>query len=490
MKFKQRFNRSSQLFYGFILWNTWAIAAMLRFAGLDTFNFLVFDEKYFVKFAHQYLIGGSVFDSHPPLGKYLIALGIWIGDRLPFSHSYIQVADGLISPWSYRWLNALVGSFIPLVIAAIAYQLTHRYSYSIIAGLFALNDGFFLVESRYALINIYMVFFGLLGQLFFLKFMQQKNDRYRWIFLFAAGVNFGASAAVKWNGLGFLLSAYLLWLSHCLYGLCRWFKEYKKPAELPKRLKTINKFYSLIHSQLFLSPWSFVLYLGIVPTVVYGLCWIPHLQMNPDDGFWEVHQQILAYHQNLGSGNDVHPYCSPWWTWPWMIRPMVYFYQTIQLPEKATVIYTVNGMGNPIMWWLSTTAIALFLGLLIQQISIQLRAFLLKKLPREIEISHHPAFLGIGYYLMINYLCNLLPWLLVSRCTFIYHYMSAAVFAQLAIAWFVDYLLQAKPTYWRILAIALIIIIVLAFMFWLPLYIGLPLSPNDWKYRIWLSSWI
>jgi len=47
-------------------------------------------------------------------------------------------------------------------VAGIAYQLSHRRSYAFIAAL-AAADGLFLVESRYALNNVYLVIFGLLG---------------------------------------------------------------------------------------------------------------------------------------------------------------------------------------------------------------------------------------------------------------------------------------------------------------------------------------
>jgi dolichyl-phosphate-mannose-protein mannosyltransferase len=500
MKFKPISQQPSQLFYRFFLAYTALMAAVLRFSHLAYLNFLVFDEKYFVKFAHQYLTGDSVFDSHPPLGKYLIALGIFIGDRLPFPHTDIQVDYFLVSPWSYRWFNALVGSLIPLIIAAIAYQLTHRYSYSVIAGFLSITDGLFLVESRLGLINIYMVLFGLLGQLCLLHTMNHPH-KHRGIFLVSAGVNFGASVAVKWNGLGFLLSAYVLWFSH---GLWLGFQAAQKHDRFRFTLPKVKQFYQLIlsqFSQLFISPRLLFIYLGIIPAFVYCLCWIPHLQMNPDYGFWQVHQQIFNYHHNLGNGSKIHPYCSRWWTWPLMIRPVVYFYQMIQPSPQTSIIYTVLGMGNPILSWLSTSAIALLTALLIQQIlipltpafkkgGIEISPSFEKTFPRQRYIPYHSRCLAIWYYLIVNYLCNWLPWALVSRCTFLYHYMSAAVFAQLAIAWFIDYCLQAKQTYWRYWAIALIIIILLAFIFWLPFYLGLPLSPKAWQHRIWLSSWI
>jgi dolichyl-phosphate-mannose--protein O-mannosyl transferase len=58
----------------------WLFAVSLRFWGLERFNTLVFDEIYYVKFADQYLTGTPFFDGHPPLSKYIIAVGIWVAE--------------------------------------------------------------------------------------------------------------------------------------------------------------------------------------------------------------------------------------------------------------------------------------------------------------------------------------------------------------------------------------------------------------------------
>lgn len=63
----------------------------------------------------------------------------------------------------------MTGSFIPLIIGAIAYQLTQRKTVFLITTFLASLDGLFLVESRYALNNIYLILFGLSGQLFFIS---------------------------------------------------------------------------------------------------------------------------------------------------------------------------------------------------------------------------------------------------------------------------------------------------------------------------------
>ena len=157
--------------YGFLIafLAIWLFSLFIRFWKIEQFNQLVFDEVYYAKFANNYLIGKSVFDAHPPLSQYLIAVGIWLSKFFPISsHLTNDLTGTSLSPFSYRWMNGFIGSFIPILAGGIAYQITRRRSYGVIVALLMALDGFFIVESRYALKNIYLVFFGLLGHFFFL----------------------------------------------------------------------------------------------------------------------------------------------------------------------------------------------------------------------------------------------------------------------------------------------------------------------------------
>ena len=42
-----------------------------------------------------------------------------------------------------------------------------------------------------------------------------------------------------------------------------------------------------------------------------------------------------------------HPYASPWWSWPLMLRPVAYWQN---FPAQGDVA-TIWGAGNPILWW-------------------------------------------------------------------------------------------------------------------------------------------
>ncbi|MEH2386871.1 MAG: phospholipid carrier-dependent glycosyltransferase [Nostoc sp.] len=480
------------------------LSLALRFWGLERFNTLVFDEVYFAKFGNNYLTHTPFFNAHPPLSQYIIGIGIWIGSHIPFWHDRVNGLTGsLRSPWTYRWLNALTGSFIPLVVAAIAYQLSYRRSFAILAGLFTACDGIFLVESRYALSNIYIVIFGLLGHWFLLLALDNQNRR-RSFWLVFAGITFGASVGTKWNGLWFLSGAYLIWITAWVIHLIHSFPNPKLFFTSPSLKEAEVTTYSSssqtpLQNLTQLNIFQMLFYLGIIPAFIYSIIWIPHLQLDKTYGFIAVHQQILKFHLQLGGNSpNVHPYCAAWYKWPLMTRPMAYYYQTAEsiteplpvmgppLPAGAgKVIYDVHAMGNPFLWWFGIAAMLFLVGMLVSQVVI----FWVKE-KRFSGRTTLSVDTWIALYLVINYVANLLPWVEVTRCAFIYHYMCAVVFVFLALAWFVDQCLRSYYQQLRALGVTITFIILAAFIFWMPIYLGLPLSPNGYKLRMWFNSWI
>lgn len=492
--------------FGLALFGIWLMALALRFWGLGRFNDLVFDEVYFAKFAHHYLTQTPFFDAHPPLGKYLIAIAMGLANYIPGieqapSHG---LAGFTLTPLSYRWLNALCGSLIPLVVAGIAYQLNvhspHRRIYSLVAGGLVSLDGLLLVESRYALLNVYLLLFGLLSHWCLLRSLTAKPSN-QWSWQMATGLSLGCAIAVKWNGLGFWLGLVILW---ALAKFSRWLRSDDAPVQR-----------SILPQLGDYSAQSIALYWIALPLIVYSLLWIPHLQFNPR-GFWLLHQEMLGYHQRVGSGAAIHPYCSAWFTWPLMLRPVAYFYQTLTAGEPlstwaeglelnstilessdrgSTIAFDVHALGNPVLWWFSTVAILLISIQLVLRLG-QIFGRWLMMMPRA---DYPIGFLGTGInrittwtsgYLLVNYLANWLPWALVSRCLFLYHYMAAAIFALLAISEIISRWLLSPDQGRRIAGVILLIGIAIAFLFWLPLYLGLPLSPDALQHRWWLKSWI
>ncbi|NEO31491.1 MAG: phospholipid carrier-dependent glycosyltransferase [Symploca sp. SIO3C6] len=516
MALHSKLHNSSIFWFRIGMTTIFIISFALRFWGLSRFNSLVFDEVYYAKFANNYLTNTPFFNAHPPLSQYTIAIGIKIGSHLPFGQDTVNSLTGSVrSTWSYRWLNALTGSLIPLVVGALAYQLNRRRSYALIAALLAATDGLFLVESRYALNNIYIVIFGLLAQLFLLMALNKPRQQRQGI-MALSGVLFGACAATKWNGLGFLLGVYLVWAAVWIMHWVRKFLEILDVAPTQKGEQEEEKkgrrgegergrggdFVGVKPSQAVISQTPLQKFrelnvfhilgnFAIIPILTYSLLWIPHLQMNPTPGFWQMQKEIFNYHQNIGSGSEVHPYCSRWYSWPLMLRTIAYFHHapnhnseanSLESPVTdgvAEAIYDVHAMGNPVLWWLSTAAILLLLVVLVLRF----------KSSRSWKLAPTRSTL-VALYLVLNWLGNLLPWSQVSRCLFLYHYMCASVFASLGLAWVLDWLIQNNYKEHQGVAVSLILLILIAFCFWMPIYLGLPLSVEGYQWRMWLPSWI
>ncbi len=259
-----------------------------------------------------------------------------------------------------------------------------------------------------------MLAFGLLGQLLFLIALNYSSKQQ--FYFLASGIFFGFCLAVKWNGLGFLLGVYLF------YGFVKVTKKLKFSLHHPlwQQLSKVNS-------------WDFLLNFAIIPALIYRLLWIPHLALNQEFNFWQVHQQILGYHHSIGNTTATHPYCSAWYTWPLMLRPVGYYYKQVSNGVSELTVHDVHALGNPLLWWLSSLAILIVLGSLFAQSSKYYKG----------QKIHSENFC-IPIFLIFNYAANFLPWIKVTRCTYIYHYMGASIFAFLALSWLIDQCLHSS----------------------------------------------
>ncbi|TAF57537.1 MAG: phospholipid carrier-dependent glycosyltransferase [Oscillatoriales cyanobacterium] len=502
-------------------------AFVCRFWGLSRFNEPVFDEVYFATYGYDYLKGIEFFDVHPPLGKYIIAIGLWIFQFLPIQQAG-SGTEGIssISSFGYRWIGAAFGTFIPLWVGILAYKIGHRVSFGIIAGMLTALDGLLLVESRYALINTYLLTFGLLGLICFLMAVDRRHGRTLWLIL--AGINLGACWAVKWNGLGFLMTVYgfyglaliLSWLAPKAMHDSESFAETPSTTSLTPLYPSSTSsnledtaaaetaaptgFLATLHSQRTARipannslrgaariPLSlFALTLAIVPAIVYRISWVYHLKIAPKYDFWEVQQQIMGYHSRLGGNvSDTHPYCSPWYSWPWMVRPVGYYFETWQ-QDGQDLVTDVHAFGTPVLWWFATLAICGTLLVVVLWLWRIGRDNRLRQVHLVAAVNLvAPINLSVGSFIAIGYGANFFPWMLVSRCTYIYHYMGASLFSFLALAWVLDRVWQRPELHLRAIAPTVILICFAAFLFWSPIFFGLPLSREAFDLRMWMSSW-
>jgi len=202
--------------------------------------------------------------------------------------------------------------------------------------------------------------------------------------------------------------------------------------------------------------WSWVgACLLVIPLVVYGLNYIPYLQLGHDwaigggPGYgWsvdELHAQMFGYHFNLKAGHDS---ASPWWSWPLALKP-TWFYSGSFDSEQLAVIY--NG-GNPVLFWAGIPALAACAVLAWKR--------------RSMALVLVVAAFAFQY----------VPWIRIERATFAYHYLTAVVFAMIAVAYLVDELLR-RPA-WRDLAVGYLALAVVVGLLIFPLGSALPMP--DW----------
>ena len=437
------------------------LALGLRFWQLGRFDALVFDEVYFVNFAERYRQGIAPLDAHPPLGKYIIAASIQIATWLKFDSETTAIGG---SPFGYRQANALFGSLIPVVVIYLSHTIAgqssrlktaHQWIFALMSGLFVSIDGLFIVESRYALLNVYVVFFGLLSHCLWLKKLPV-----------ASGVSLGMAIATKWNGLGYLLSL-VIWETH--RAIAR--KSLSRQQKDKTRESTAKKLTMLV----------------LIAFLTYSLIWWPHLYLVKENIF-SVHAYLIQFHQQIGAGG--HSACSKWYSWPLLIRPITYWYSSTHSQS-----YTVSNLGNPALWLFSTSAIFLLsINFLLQaKRSLLNRLSTAKSAPRSTALptsANQPINGNLAAYLAIAYLCDWIPWLVVQRCTFNYLYMPAAIFSFMALAYLLSIWLTSPAKAHRVSASIVLSLIAIAFIFWLPLTLGLPLSFEQLQNRWLLKSWI
>ncbi|QIM17331.1 phospholipid carrier-dependent glycosyltransferase [Leucobacter insecticola] len=515
------------------------IAAVLRFWALGRPDSLVFDELYYVRDAISQLAHGfptvwpdddpafrdpaaftaeASYAVHPPLGKWLIGLGVLL--------------FGPDNGWGWRSAVALAGVATVGITMRLGWLMSRSMLVACTAGLLLAIDGVHIVLTRVALLDGFLALAVTLGAL--CVWRDQEGLRsisparqpvlarqpvgngdsepaelpapaelpvpadalaitWNRPWLLAAGVTFGAAASIKWSGL-YPLAFFLIFIAVRDLILRR--RELRWPGALRQSLAQ-----ALITAVITL-PTALATYLAswagwIASPDAWGresdVPWIASL--------WEYHADMLAWHSTLSAA---HPYQAHPITWPLGLRP------TAMYEEGEGVISGISPLPNLLVTWGGVAALCMLAWLVLHEMVADRRLRIAApEFVASGPVESHPLMFASAFVLT-GYLAGWLPWLLtVSRsAVFQFYAVVLTPFSALALAlvigmlWGIpsgsqgtlrpgfhlsrdpEALLSRRLT----VAIFMVFAVVIAVLFF-PVWSGMPVAEWFWRAHMWLPGW-
>ena len=439
------------------------VSLVTHFAFFGTPKEAVFDEVYFGKFVSSYYNNQYYFDIHPPLGKLLITGFAKAAGYVPtseFEKIGAQYADN--GYMILRFLPSLAGTLLPLVLFFLAIELGFSLRAATATGLLVSLENALIVQSRFILLDSFLLLFGFLSLLLYLLYRRNKNI----LFFVASGLLGGAAASIKWTGLTFLMIP-LVYELIAHWGKRKWWPQGKTVLRIflymiPPILLYVSVF--MVHFSLLTKSGPGDDYMSqefqrTLEGNKYGS--VADLKTASQfEKFIELNR--VMYQSNTGIGGDSHPYGSKWYSWPLMQRGVYYWEGTDKSDPRVENIYL---LGNPVIWYAALVAVVLgVIGLLTKRV----------KITGQLEI------------LYFAYIINFLPFIQIKRVMFLYHYLTALVFSILILMYLIDKLpRQKRNTYFSVL----LGLACASYLFFSPLTYGYPISLDYYNMHFWLPSW-
>lgn len=189
------------------------IAAFLFLIGLATRLYrledpraIVFDELHYGKYVSLYMKGTFFFDSHPPLGKQLVAAAAYLAGfdgELKFDRIGSPYNEN-VPLFALRLIPALCGSLLVPTVYHLMLELGLTQYTAAIAGFLLVCDNALLTQSRFILMESMLLFFALFGLVCILKFRKSCKAPYApqwWFWLVLSCVSLTCSLCIKYVGI-------------------------------------------------------------------------------------------------------------------------------------------------------------------------------------------------------------------------------------------------------------------------------------------------
>ena len=407
-------------------------------------NGTYFDEIYFPRTAYEHINGLNIYEwTHPPLGKTLISVGIRIFGMNPFG---------------WRFMGTLMGVLLVPILYLFALKLLKRSNFAFIAAFLLAFDFMRTSQTRLATIDTYSVFFTILMYYFMYDYFTRRSYDLPFfkslLPLLLSGICFGLGAACKWTSIYSGVGLAILFFAAKL----------AEAADVNTGRKQFSKKNNWFLTNFLPTCGCCVIFFVLIPAAIYTLSYLPYMASNPDKTLWKVmldnQKAMYNYHSGL---NSTHPYQSSWYSWILDLRP-IYYYSSGDAGLASGIRASVASFGNPAVWWvgLATLPVAVY--------------FTWKRRERGMLV----AFIG--------YACQLFPWILVTRCTFIYHYFTSVPFLIIMLVYVIKCLYEdkviGKPTIFIYMGIVLLL-----YILFYPVLTAIPVKDSYISDLRWFNSW-
>ncbi len=497
-------------------------------------NSTYFDEIYHARTAKEHIDGVYPYEvTHPPLGKLLMGIGIRLFGMAPFGWRFTGTLFGvLMLPILYVFLKNMFGKTAVAACGTILFATEFMH----------------LTQTRIATIDTYGVFFILLMYFFMYRYLTLPagtSFAKGTLPLFLSGLFWGLGAASKWTvfyaGIGLALLYFM--------GFYQKLRDWPEDGEVsagPWAART------LLFSVLCFVLIPFAIYtaayipyaqarevelfahsdtngLALLFQNVWGkLTFAGEGKFEgayiPQDNLLNIMANNQWYMFNYHSGvTQAHPYASRWFHWLVNGRPILYYMDNVYEGAVLTQTTRFAAFANPVTCWAGLGAILTCMARSFRRTWAKVAALLVLGgagvlallkvdhfLAEKASFTNHLLLLGIGValyllltalallganghdgraaFLSVGYLSQLLPWLLIGRTTFEYHYFPSLLFLTMALAYLFNGLMEWDRG-WRKPVYGLTGLSVGLYALFYPVLIGLTIPGWYQPLVKWLESW-
>lgn len=393
---------------------------------------MMFDEIYHGRTAYEFHNDLPIYENtHPPLGKTLISLGI--------------AAFGM-TPFGWRFIPAVFGTLMVPVMYLFVWKISRRSDIAFIGTTLLCTEFMHFTLSRIATIDIIAALFILL-MFFFMYFFAEEalsggGFAKQSVLLLLCGISTALAVSTKWTGV------------YAVAGIAVIF--FVSAAEYCSSNGGIGKNAPYLIKLFGVCVVSFIL----IPAAVYCLSYLQFSEVYIDKNFigHAISNSVSMFNYHYGV-NSPHPYESEWYEWLIDRRPVL---DAATAVAENNAISTVSTFGNPLI---------LFCGL-----ASFLHNFWLWRCKGCKKAR----------FLVIAYLSMLMPWLFIHRTVFIYQYFGCIMIIILMICNSLNNLKNAKKA-----GIILICSSLVIFVMFFPVISGIEADRiYIQRFLEWLPTWV